>query len=381
VDTGTIDALKFLGDPLADGVISDLVAEGRIAAVNEVLDHLRTNEYPIPEELPESVREYLRITDVAPEWADVERIARAYDFFVDDGVHVAAVLSFGSMVNCYAQPRPSRLLTLTHGLNQPHRRLSETSQFVMNMMGQVPFGSGGAFVPTIQKTRLIHAAVRHFVAESGSWDVEADGVPVCQQDMLGTLMIFSVQVIEGMRRLGIEVTEVEAEDYYYVWRVTGAMLGIPAEVLPETLAEAVEINTLLVEAAYGPSPEGVALTRNLLDLYENLFPGKMFDGIVAAMVRQVVEPRVADWMEVPHARGWEHVAHAGVRLMRVLEHAEDDSRIATAILDRAGALLLGGSVRTLTNGQCTQLTIPADLRERWQAAGVCPVGAPDPTAG
>jgi hypothetical protein len=29
-----------------------------------------------------------------------------YEFFVDDGVHVASVLSFGAMVNCYAQ-RPA----------------------------------------------------------------------------------------------------------------------------------------------------------------------------------------------------------------------------------------------------------------------------------
>src|SRR5688500_18779548 len=150
------------------------------------------------------------------------------------------------------------------------------------MMGPEPFGSGGAFVPTIQKTRLIHAAVRHFITRSGKWDAEADGVPVCQQDMLGALLIFSVQVVDGMRRIGIAVTEEEAERYYYVWRVTGAMLGIPAEAMPETLDGARQLNTLIVDATYGPSAEGVALTRNLLDLYENMVPGKVFDGVVAA---------------------------------------------------------------------------------------------------
>jgi hypothetical protein len=87
------------------------------------------------------------------------------------------------------------------------RRLSETSQFVMNMMGCDAFGSGGAFVPTIQKTRLIHAAVRHFLTASGRWGFAADGVPICQQDMVGALLIFSVQVVEGLRRVGISVTE------------------------------------------------------------------------------------------------------------------------------------------------------------------------------
>jgi hypothetical protein len=99
------------------------------------------------------------------------------------------------------------VLALTHRLNQPQRRLSETSQFVLTMMGHEPFGSGGAFVPMVQKTRLIHAAVRYFGTRSGKWDIEADGVPVCQQDMLCALLIFSVQVIDGMRRIGIAVTE------------------------------------------------------------------------------------------------------------------------------------------------------------------------------
>jgi hypothetical protein len=375
------EALKFRGDPVADAVVADLVATGRIGAVNEVLAHFRDNDQPIPEDLPESVRAYLIATDDPPAWADLDRVAAAYDFFVDDGVHVASVLSFGAMVNCYAQPRSSRVLALTHRLNQPHRRLSETSQFVLNMMGRDPFGHGGAFVPTLQKTRLIHAAVRHFITESSEWDFEADGVPVCQQDMLGALLIFSVQVVEGMRRMGITVTEVEAEDYYYVWRVAGAMLGIPVEAMPETLAEAEALNAQVVEATFGPSPEGVRLTRDLLDVYEKMVPGKAFDGVAAAMVRQVVNPEVADWLEVPRSRGWSRTVATGVRLMRFLERSEDRSSLATTVLDKAGGLLLGGSVRTLTNGQPTALNIPEDLREKWLAAGVCPAAASAATNG
>lgn len=372
VDAAAFEALKFQGDPLADAVVADLVATGRVGVVNEVLEHFRANDQPIPEQLPDSVREFLVATDNPPEWVEPDRVARAYEFFVDDGMHVASVLTFGAMVNCYAHARASRALTLTHGLNQPHRRLSETSQFVMDMMGRDAFGSGGSFVPTIQKTRLIHAAVRHFLTASGRWDVAADGVPVCQQDMVGALLIFSVQVIEGMRRMGISVTEQEAEDYYYVWRAAGAMLGIPAEAVPESIEDARELSAAMVESVYAPSSEGVALTRHLLDLYEKLFPGKLFDGIVAAMIRQVVNPEVADWMEVPKSRGWNGVVRAGTRLVRALERAEDDSALATTILDRAGTILLGGSVRNLTNGQSTTLNIPTDLRERWEAEGRSP---------
>ncbi|WP_436496236.1 oxygenase MpaB family protein [Actinokineospora sp. HUAS TT18] len=365
--------LLHQGDPLADAVIADLVATGRTSAVNAVLAEFRSNDQPIPDSLPPSVRDYLIATDTPPAWMDADRVARAYDFFVDDGVHVASILSFGAMVNCYAQPRPSKVLNLTHRLNQPHRRLSETSQFVLDLMAPQPFTNGGSFVPTIQKTRLIHAAVRHFVAQSPDWDVETDGVPVCQLDLLGALLIFSVQVIDGMRRIGVTVTDVEAEDYYYVWRVAGSILGIRDDVMPETLAEATRLNAELVEAAYAPSEEGIALTRGLLELYKKFIPGKAFDGVVPAMVRQVVNPEVADMLQVPRSRGWSRFVTSSARIMRFFERKEDTNRVARKVLDKAGALLLTASTRTLTSGESTTLAIPDGLRQSWSAAGVCPV--------
>ncbi|MEV4143567.1 hypothetical protein AB0J40_07850 [Amycolatopsis sp. NPDC049691] len=46
---------------------------------------------------------------------DRDHLVGEHEFFLDDGVHVASVLSSGSMMNCSAQPRPSRVLSLTHG--------------------------------------------------------------------------------------------------------------------------------------------------------------------------------------------------------------------------------------------------------------------------
>jgi hypothetical protein len=360
-----LESLKFEGDPLADAVISEMVATGQVDAVNLVLSELRANDQPIPENLPPRVRQYLIETDSPPDWTDVQRVARAHEFFLDDGMHVASVLSFGAMVNCYAQPRPSRVLGLTHRLEHPHRRLSETSQFVLNMMAANPFSGGGGFIPAIQKTRLIHAAVRHFITESGQWDFEADGVPICQQDLLGALLIFSVQVVKGMRRIGVQVTEQEAEDYYHVWRVSGALLGIRADTMPETYDEALELNDSLVEASYAASPEGILLTSGLVALYRKLMPGKAFDAIIPAMVREVVNPEVADFLQVPDSRGAGRIVSTGVKVMRVFERAEDDSVLARKVLDKAARLLLNVNVRRLTNGQSTAFDIPKELADSW----------------
>jgi hypothetical protein len=148
-------------------------------------------------------------------------------------------------------------------------------------MAANPFSGGGGFVPAVQKTRLIHAAVRHFITESGQWDIEADGVPICQQDLLV------------------------------------ALLGIHADTYDEALA----LNDSLVEASYAASPEGIMLISGLVALYRQLMPGKAFDSIIPAMVRRVVNPEVADYLQVPDSRSWGRVIATGVKLMRVFERA------------------------------------------------------------
>lgn len=82
-------------------MIAELVAnQGEV--VNDVLPHVRGNDQPIPENLPESVRRYLGATDDPPTWMDA---ARTQEFFADDRVLVASMLPFGARVNCYTQPQ------------------------------------------------------------------------------------------------------------------------------------------------------------------------------------------------------------------------------------------------------------------------------------
>ena len=76
---------------------------------------------------------------------------------------------------------------------------------------------------------------------------EKFGVPVNHEDMLATIMAFSYLLIDGMRRLDLELQEAEAEDLYYAWRVFALLMGIHPDgrphddsLIPATLAEAAE---------------------------------------------------------------------------------------------------------------------------------------------
>ena len=61
--------------------------------------------------------------------------------------------------------------------------------------------AGGAGIRSAQKVRLMHDAVRHLILEHG-WD-PALGLPINQEDQLGTLLTFSAVILDGLRKLGL----------------------------------------------------------------------------------------------------------------------------------------------------------------------------------
>ena len=362
--TDALDALRLEGDPLADGVMVELEAHDDLAAVNRVLAHLTANDQAIPPGLPPALERYLIATDQPPAWTDYDRIARARGFFYNHGMHISLVLSTAAMVQCYAAQRAVQVLALTQQLEYPQHRVAETAQFCLHMMGERGFQSGGQFLPATQKVRLIHAAVRYLINRTGTWDRAGLGEPICQEDLLGALLVFTDEVLKGLQRLGITYTAQEAEDYYYVWRVTGAMLGIRAEIMPDTLAAAADLNAVLRARHFGPSPEGVKLTRCLLDMYDRVMPGEVFDGVIPAVIRQAAGDEIADWMGVPHSH-WGWVVQHSRFINTVLEEMQDRSNTFNQIFDKACWAVIQGEFHTLSNGQSAVYDIPTELRAAW----------------
>lgn len=354
-----LDALRDEGDPLADRAVTALLESGEVADANLALHNLRRNKQLTSDELPPVLRDYLLATKNVPEWMDHERVARAHEFFRHDGIHVASSLSLGAMVGCYAVPVGAKILSATHQLNHPHRRMSETTQFILHMMAETPFAAEGQLITTIQKVRLIHAAVRQLLIRQGQWDRQRHGVPICQEDMLCAALLFSVGVLAGMGRLGVHPSRQEAEDYYYIWRVTATMLGVRPEIVPETVAEASELLALVEKRQSGPSPEGVELTSRLLQMYEQLTPSGM-RGVVPALIRRVTDHEIADWMEVPRSH-WGDAVAAIAHAESSVDRAEEHHVVARKVLDKVGRILLNAEIRKLNHGQSLEFDVPATL--------------------
>ncbi|MCI3928148.1 oxygenase MpaB family protein [Streptomyces sp. AN091965] len=367
----SMDALRQAGDELADATVATLFERGQVGTFNTLMRYVSTAGAPLPEGLPDVAREYLEATRVPPSWVDWSEMERARLFFIDNNVHISTALSFASMPACYVVPHVAKLLSASHGLNYPSKRMAETGQFTVYLMQPDAFEAGSRFIPAAQKVRLLHAAIRHHLTRENQWDSAALGVPICQEDMIGGQMFFSLLVLDSLHRLGIHMTQEGAEAYSYAWRVVGAMLGVDQDFVPKTLDEARQFLDLYMIRHMGPSQEGAHLTRQLIDLYEEVVPGTFFDPIVSALIRYLVGDTCADWLDVPHTP-WDTVVKAVPHLLGVLETLEDRSPLSAWALDRIGHLTTVLELSSLTRGRVMHYAIPEQLKKDYGVSNAVP---------
>jgi hypothetical protein len=353
-----MDALRLKGDPLADATVEALFSSGQVGEYNTLMRWFTTSGQALPDGLPDAARDYLQATATPPDWIDWGVMEQARQFFIDNDVHVSTALSFAAMPACYVVPHVAKLLSATHSLAYPSRRMAETGQFTVYLMQPEAFQAGGRFLPAAQKVRLLHASIRRHLKEQGHWP---EPVAICQEDMLGGLMMFSIQVLDALHRMGIHITAEGADAYYYAWRVVGVILGIEPDTIPPDLQAAREFSDRYMVRHMGPSPEGVHLTRQLIDLYEEVVPGTLLDPVVPALIRYLIGDTSADWLQVPRTR-FDSLIRIAPALLGALEWVEDRGPWAEHISDRLGHLVTMLELSSLTRGRVMHYAIPQELK-------------------
>ena len=360
------DQLRQVGDPPLDPIMAELKENDQVHEVNDLLLHMVENHTDIPEALPDNIESWLHQKRQLPDDVDMARLARSSAFFVEHGALITLILSTAALVTCYAGSKGSKVLTFSYRMGQnPYHRIAETGQFVLLVMDPDGFQPHGKAITTCLKVRLMHAAVRYLVRRTGKWDEKTLGVPICQEDLLGTLMVFSVGVIEGLKKLGTNVRDEDAEDYYYGWQVIGRLMGIRPENIPPDVATATQIAHFIAQRQFGPSPEGVYLTRSLINMHSDLIPGTMLDGIVPALIRHLAGDEIADWMEVPRTR-WERMMGQAHRVGRFLDILDNTFGGLDQLLDRLAIALLMRNSIAVNDYQRAAFHIPVKLKAAWE---------------
>ena len=282
-DDAFLDSLRQQADPQADGAVARLIADGGDRAVSYLFRVLRANDDPIPDDAPEPFREFMEQTRELPPDLDLDRVQRGGDVFLRHAMSAATVLLASSLPRGYAAPCLCEILSISRDLQRhPYERLMGVVQLLVNISNPGSFQPQGRAILTAQKLRLLHAGVRTMVPRYRPHYREKFGAPVNHEDMLATIMAFSYLVIDGLRRLNLPLTEREAEDFYYLWRVFALLMGIhpegrphDASLIPATIEEAGVFYDSYVRRNDTPArenPYGVVLTVDNIRMMEKLLP-------------------------------------------------------------------------------------------------------------
>lgn len=209
--------------------------------------------------------------------AEKEILHKAALFFNTHAVEATIILAVRSLLKQYAAYNATQVLGSTQMLKQyPHRRILATMDFVLDVMANNAFEPTGAGMRSIQKLRLVHAMIRHRIKTKSrqdenkndspikdnshavpqfhettpaanrydpqisttywngrnTWNAQAWGEPINQQDMIFAVHTFSVEVLDGLIESGEKISEEDKQIYYMAWNIIGRLLGVNNEINP-----------------------------------------------------------------------------------------------------------------------------------------------------
>lgn len=370
VNDTILDAARMRGDALADAAIAALYAQGDTPAVARFLTTLMRDELaPALRSLGEGGRDFMQKA-AAVEKRSAESIAHGERVFAEHGPEVMMLLCCYSLPSSYAAKKGVQVLHRTAYLaKRPNRRLFETAQFIVDVLSPGGLGPGGRGVQTALKVRLMHAAIRHLIQADTSvtWDAKELGVPINQEDLLGTLMTFTWLILDGLDRLGAKLSPEEQQAYLETWIAVGRVMGIEPPLLPSTVAEARATTELIERRQVAESDAGREMTAALLGMMQTNLPHP-FKSMPGCLIREFLPSNVATFLGIPSHPLREEAIRLVDQALHPLQRFVDMEARKHAVVRTFNIHLLRWMLKVELDGQPARFALPTSLQEEWQVA-------------
>ena len=323
-------------DPAADAVVESFAAMPPGQGFAILNDVLARGIDAVPN-APPALRALFAEVDRVPPWVDWETLDRGGELLMRAGPFGGMVLGASSIVLGYASPAGNKPLVLSGRLKeQAARRLNETTRFVQAVCRPGGMRRGGDGFHITIKVRLMHAEVRRMILRTSRWDAARWGAPINQHDMSATTLLFSLAVIEGLRRLGFTIPREEAESYVQLWRYVGLIIGCDPELTPASEHQAWQLTELIRATQADPDDDARALTAALFDAPfaraktpPQLRRARMEREVGRAVARTLLGDDLADKLTVPPTR----MVHA-ITVMRGVNMAAERVRLRVPLAHR-----------------------------------------------
>ncbi|GAB3460758.1 oxygenase MpaB family protein [Actinophytocola sediminis] len=293
----------WVWDDEVDQLLAGLLTSGQVPAVNTAMRSWVNNNDALPAALPANLAGYLGRVNRLPSWADPAKLALAADFNRRKDTYLFMLYGLGSGIMSTVIPREARSVYWSAGGADMQDRAAKTFTFGYDLSDLNAFDPDGQFVVTANKTRLVHAAVRHLLPQSPHWTAAADEqLPISNGDILVTFHSLGTYVHSKLRDWRVPMTAAEEEAFLHMWQVAIYLLGVREEFIPRTWAAAHAQSEQVLTPIMATTPEGHDLAEDLLGLTAQIDLG-VTRGFLNEFVRYALSHEVGDWLELPRDYG------------------------------------------------------------------------------
>ncbi|MCP4809042.1 MAG: DUF2236 domain-containing protein [Proteobacteria bacterium] len=324
------------GDPLADELVAVIAELGRDAGMSLVDEALASGPRA---DHPEALRAYMDHLESCLVGVDHAAIARGGTLLRQMAPIVISVFKGRSLPLSYAPPAANKPLIATGRLHDDaQRRLAETGKFAFTTAMPGGLERYGESFRITARVRLMHSAVRRRLAPdwNAGW-----GTPICQADMAYTILLFSTVILDGLRQVGVRVSDADGACIMQLYALVARLIGVREDLVCSTEAQGHDLFELYQMTSAPPDDDARKLMKALLESHPPL-QAHYYRGVA----RGLLGPGLAAQMGVSNGelawyRGLEELASRAYRLAEVARVQDLMAQANTHIVELLVRMELG----------------------------------------
>ena len=242
-----------------------------------------------------------------PDWYDENLANTGARFCMRTGMNALIILRDFTLMGGYDYAYLGKPLIFTEALKKGAvKRLKDTLEFWVNVTRENALKPNSEAYQLIVRTRLMHSYARLKIKEKNkNWDFKNWGEPINSWDMIATYAGFSLIFMQGLKKIGFQISDQEEKGLFHLWKYIGYLLGIPAEYLPENRKKAVEQLYWWTTIQDKADSDSVQLANALLQenlentIYTYSFQRKMLLNLHQSMNWFLLDQEINERLQIP----------------------------------------------------------------------------------
>ena len=262
--------LYYETDEFGDEAVKDTNLKLPYPEASALVQNFSKNKISETDDAPESLKKLLFQMQKIPDWWDENLGNIGARFCMRTGTNALIILRDFTLMGGYDFAYLNKPLIFTGALKKGAvKRLKDTLEFWIHVTRQNALQTNSEAYQLILRTRLMHSYARLSIQNKvKNWDEETCGKPINAWDMIATYTGFSLVFMQGLKKLGITISDEEEKGVFHLWKYVGYLLGIPEKFLHENKQQAVEQLYLWSSLQDQGDEDSVLLAKALLN--ENL---------------------------------------------------------------------------------------------------------------